>query len=124
MLKQNVDSCQCPPSFVGVFLLQEDRILALQRQSLRQRHLPGSDDRVGEDPLAPLVGGTTSTWHGQEWEPGEFSNDEGEEQNGGSVTYEPPAGPVRLELGMDPEVLDTILDEIEVRELSRVIRNS
>lgn len=41
-----------------------------------------------------------------------------EQQGGESLTNEAPAGPVRLELGMDAEALDKILDEIEVRKLS------
>lgn len=96
---------------------QEDRILALQRQSLKQRHLPGSNDRVGEDPFAALVGGIASTSEGQErGAPGELSSDQPlcEQHDGVSFNCEAPAGPVRLELGMDAEVLDKILDEIEV----------
>lgn len=101
------------------FCSQEDRALALQRQSLRQRHLPESDDRVGEDPLAPLAGETTSASHGEEGSTasGESSNDQPfrEQQDGVSFACGgASAGPVRLELGMDAEVLDKILDEIEV----------
>lgn len=86
---------------------------------MRERHLPGSDDGVGEDPLGPLVGGTASTSSGHNREmPGELSNDGPfrERQDRASFAEEARAGPVRLELGMDAEVLDKILDEIEVRE--------
>lgn len=114
-------SAKALPNLVSWRLSQEDRVLALQRQSLRQRHLPGSDDRVGEDPLGSLVGGTTSTSRGQgREESGELANDEPsrEQQDVVSFANEAPAGPVRLELGMDAEVLDKILDEIEVGERS------
>lgn len=74
------------------FPVQDDRDLALQREALLKRHLPGSEDSVGEDPLAtsptPLA-----------IPPAHSAFDS--------------AGPVRLELGMDAEMLDKILDELD-----------
>lgn len=106
--------------FDGGSISQEDRALALQRQSLRQRHLPGSDDGVGEDPLALVDGGgATSTSRGGEGEePRALSSYQTfrERQDGISCTLEAPAGPIRLEVGVDAEVLDKILHEIEVRD--------
>lgn len=73
--------------------VQDDRDLALQREALMQRHLPGSEDNVGEDPLA--------TSPAQLAIPPAHSS---------ASDY---AGPVRLELGMDAEMLDKILDELD-----------
>ncbi|CAM9422413.1 unnamed protein product [Pylaiella littoralis] len=117
--------------------LEEDHALAHQRQSLKQRYLPGSNDSVGEDPLASL----TDTYS-QEDEEGEGSGglchrqllcEEKEKEQGerddSFTRHQAVAEPVRLELGMDAEVLDEILDEIEESaiavetnsELSRVL---
>lgn len=74
------------------------------------------------DPLA-LVAGTNS--QGEEGEEsGAFyhrqpiydEEEQEEEKEGGNpfTRHQAVAGPVRLELGMDAEVLDKILDEIEV----------
>ncbi|CAM9932325.1 unnamed protein product [Scytosiphon promiscuus] len=114
--------------------LKEDRKLALQRQSLKQRHLPDSVDCVGDDPLAVLTTGCTATMPAPEDEEGSGTllprchpccREEPEENAGGddagasSPRCGGPtvAGPVRLELGMDAEVLEKILDEHE-REFS------
>ena len=57
-----------------------------------QRHLPGSEDNVGEDPLATSLAQLALP-------PAHNAFDS--------------AGPVRLELGMDAEMLDKILDELD-----------
>eukprot|EP00904_Undaria_pinnatifida_P009639 jgi/Undpi1/5805/HiC_scaffold_2.g01079.m1 len=69
-----------------------DRDLALQREALMQRHHPGSEDNVGEDPLATSPAQSTKS-------PARNAFDS--------------AGPIRLELGMDAEKLEKILDELE-----------
>lgn len=93
---------------------QEDRSLALQRLALKQRHLPGSNDSIGEDPLGLVLEVETSTSQGER---------ERENGDGGGLSFQPscedqnhapPVAPVRLELGMQPELLDKLLDEIEV----------
>ncbi|CAM9924102.1 unnamed protein product, partial [Hapterophycus canaliculatus] len=108
---------------------KEDRQLALQRQSLNERHLPGSADRVGEDPLAPVAGCTTTVLAPQEREGSgvlsprrnprcpEEPEEDGDGDDGAAFFAHcgrAGAGPVRLELGMDSEVLEKILDEHEV----------
>lgn len=116
-----IPGLMCPP--------QEDHALAHQRESLKQRHLPESDDSVGEDPLA-LVTGSNSQGEEEEegsgvlchrqplWETkkNEEEGEEKEEDGGEAVNRHQTAvaGPVRLELGMEPEILEKILDEIEV----------
>lgn len=106
---------------------QEDHALAHQRESLKKRHLPGSDDSVGEDPLA-LVTDTDSQGAKDEEISGvlchrqplckkaEDEKEKEKEEEGGEAVnrHQAAAGPVRLELGMDAEVLDKILHEIEV----------
>lgn len=72
--------------------VQDDRDLALQREALMQRHLPGSEDSVGEDPLATSPAQLAIP-------PAHSASDS--------------AGPVRLELGIDAEMLDKILDELD-----------
>lgn len=65
-----------------------------------QRHHPGSEDNVGEDPLATSPAQSTKS-------PARNAFDS--------------AGPIRLELGMDAEKLEKILDELEVKQLHYVI---
>lgn len=91
-------------------LPQEDRSLALQRLALKQRHLPGSADGVGEDPLGLVVSGNTPTAQGQERGEGGLSFHPSRDHQ----DQAPSKAPVRLELGMQPEVLDKLLDELEV----------
>lgn len=79
---------------------QDDHDLALQREALMQRHLPESEDNVGEDPLA-----TSPEQLAVPPARGAFDS----------------AGPVRLELGMDAEMLDKILDELEVNQPRSVL---
>lgn len=75
--------------------MQEARDLALQREVLKKRHLPGGEDSIGDDPLVALSEDLTSC----------------------SSPYCDPlssAGAVQLELGMDAKELDNLLTEIEV----------
>lgn len=65
-----------------------------------QRHHPGSEDNVGEDPLATSPAQSTKS-------PARNAFDS--------------AGPIRLELGMDAEKLEKILDELEVKQPRYVI---
>lgn len=70
---------------------QEDQDLALQREALRRRHLEGGEDSLGDD---PGIGEGSTT----------------------PATHDVPsaAEPVRLELGVDAEMLEIIIAEIEV----------
>lgn len=73
--------------------LQERRELALERERLRRRHVPGGEDSTGEDPLADSSQGTCYS----------------------SCDLPPsPKRSVKLELGIDATELDTLLSEIEV----------
>lgn len=68
---------------------------------------------MGEDPLA-LLAGTNSPGE-EEGEGSGVLSHHHEEEDGDSFTrHQAVVGPVRLELGMDAEVLDKILGEIEV----------
>lgn len=72
---------------------QEDEDLSLQREKLKKRHLPGGEDSIGDDPLSSPLGDSAAS------------------SPCSSFQCE---GPVRLELGMDAEVLDKVLAELEV----------
>ncbi|CAM9878211.1 unnamed protein product [Ascophyllum nodosum] len=73
---------------------QEDREISLQRERLRRRHMTGGEDSTGEDPLASRA---------------EELSTSSPPCHGSLSTSEP----VRLELGIDPDLLNTILAEVE-----------
>lgn len=75
--------------------VQEAHDLALQREALKKRHLPGSADSIGDDPLVASSEESTSV----------------SSPYRGALSS---AGAVRLELGMDAKELDKLLTEIEV----------
>lgn len=82
--------------------VQEAHDLALQREALKKRHLPGGADSIGDDPLLASS----------------------EESTSGSSPCRvalSSTGAVRLELGMDTKELDELLTEIEVNIRLRII---
>ena len=79
---------------VAIKNAQEDREISLQRERLRRRHMTGGEDSTGEDPLASRA---------------EELSTSSPPCHGSLSTSEP----VRLELGIDPDLLNTILAEVE-----------
>lgn len=91
---------------------QENCILALQRERLKNRNVPGGEDSTGDDPLAEMTGDPES--------PAEsVSSADFALQSTVDPSKVYAAGSVRLELGMDAEELDELLSKLEVRRIPR-----
>lgn len=87
---------------------QEDRELALQRERLKNRNIPGGEDSVGDDPLAESTEAQQST------ELPVGPADTAFLSPGDSFKPSSARG-VTLELGMGAKELDLLLSELEVR---------
>lgn len=91
---------------------QEDRELALQRERLKNRNVPGGEDSVGDDPLAESTKLQQSTVRTIDFADAAFLSSRD------SFKLASPGG-VTLELGMDAEELDKLLSELEVCDVDR-----